>query len=197
MKPRKRLDRIGKRQTFLDHRHAPRRRGYRSSMVRNLTAWCSQGLRTPKGRRNIALYLLHGAATRPPICTSIHERMTQVGQLGDVAAIVLHPFGRQCVASSCWRSRCFYMIDSFGRADDEPPMPIDHSLPPVLMAFRWAGPGPGTSRHYANFFRPVSPGADSRNGPLHQDRSRYFPWYERKLWGCYDVPGYTRQLLQH
>jgi hypothetical protein len=50
--------------------------------------------------------------------------------------------------------------------------------------------------HYAEFFAAVSPGAGfAETARYTKTDPATVPWYERKLWGLYDVPGYTRNFF--
>jgi len=92
-------DRIGKKANIPGQ--PPQRlvvRGYRSSMVRNLTCVVFPRASNPKGEKKYPLYIwLHGRRRHVTDLHFIHERMTAGRPARDVAAIVLHPFGRQCV----------------------------------------------------------------------------------------------------
>jgi predicted esterase len=152
----------------------------------------------PHRRQEYPIYLwLHGRGDRSTDLHFIHERMTQVGQLGEVDAVVIHPFGRQCVgfksAGETDVISALYRFEDSARADS---LPVNLNRT-VLVGFSMGGAGAWhIGAHQPNRFLAVAPGAGFA------ETARYtktdpcsVPWYERKLWGVYDVPCYTRNLF--
>ncbi len=61
-------------------------------------ALCTPKILILNSNRIFPVYIwLHGRGDKATDLHFINERMTQVGQLGPVNAIVINPFGRQCV----------------------------------------------------------------------------------------------------
>jgi hypothetical protein len=151
----------------------------------------------PQGERRYPIYLwLHGRGDKSTDLHFIHERMTQIGQLGEVDAIVLHPFGRQCVGFKfAGEIDVFAALEHFSTASGD--LPIRDDVHPVLIGFSMGGAGAWhIGAHYATSFAAVAPGAGfAETARYTKTDPATVPWYERKLWGLYDVPDYTRNLF--
>jgi acetyl esterase/lipase len=136
---------------------------------------------------------LHGRGDKQTNLHFIHERMLKIGQIAPPGAIVLHPFGRQCVGfkfagetditEAILDVQDRYNIDS-------------HRI--VLIGFSMGGAGAWHyGAHNAFDFCAVSPGAGFAETARYRKLKPedFPPWYEQKLWGLYDVPCYTRNLF--
>lgn len=146
--------------------------------------------------RPVPLYVwLHGRGDRSTDIHFIRERLARQGQISLPGAIVLHPFGRQCIG-----------YKSAGEIDVMEA--IDHvktnynidSDRVVLMGFSMGGAGAWhLGAHYTDQFAAVSPGAGfaetSRYQRLSPAQIADTPWYERRLWSLYDVPNYVRNYF--
>ncbi|MBC8350714.1 MAG: hypothetical protein H8E66_01925 [Planctomycetes bacterium] len=169
-------------------------RGYRSRIDDSVQPY---GLVIPDDidfTKRVPLYIwLHGRGDKTTDLHFIDQRQTKAGQIQPPGAIVLHPFGRQCVGyksageTDVWEAVAHvsqnYRID-FDRI--------------VLMGFSMGGAGAWhLGAHYASSLVAISPGAGfaetARYNSIHPDG--YPPWYEQRLWGQYDVPNYTRNLM--
>lgn len=152
----------------------------------------------PQGEKRYPIYIwLHGRGDKSTDLHFIHERMTQIGQLGEVDAIVLHPFGRQCVGFKfAGEIDVFSALEHFSSSGRET-LPIDASVSPVLVGFSMGGAGAWhIGAHYPSWFSAVAPGAGfAETARYTKTDPATVPWYERKLWGLYDVPDYTRNLF--
>lgn len=140
---------------------------------------------------------LHGRGDKATDLHFIHERMNQVGQLGPVDGIVLHPFGRQCVGFK-WTGE-IDVIRSWGNFitvahDEKVPIDVERN---VLIGFSMGGAGAWhCGAHYVNHYDAVAPGAGfAETAKYTKTDPTTVPWYERKLWSLYDVPCYTRNLF--
>jgi pimeloyl-ACP methyl ester carboxylesterase len=138
---------------------------------------------------------LHGRGDKNTDLHFLYERATRVGQIAPPGAIVLHPFGRHCVG---WKHAGEWgvleaMADVFLGGNYQ----IDeHRV--VLIGFSMGGAGAWhIGAHYTDRFVAVSPGAGFAETARYQRLTpdRYPAWYEQKLWGQYDVPGYVRNLF--
>lgn len=155
------------------------------------------GLVIPKGHNfeePCPLFVwLHGRGDKQTNLHFIYERMRSAGQIAPPGAIVLHPFGRQCVGfkfagetditEAIMDVKDRYNIDS-GKV--------------VLMGFSMGGAGAWHyGAHFAADFCAVSPGAGfAETAKYRKLKPEDFPpWYEQKLWGLYDVPCYTRNFF--
>ncbi|MBC7855771.1 MAG: dienelactone hydrolase family protein [Pirellulaceae bacterium] len=155
------------------------------------------GLVIPAGHdfgKPCPLYVwLHGRGDKQTNLHFIHERMRSQGQIAPPGAIVLHPFGRQCVGFKFAGETDITeaILDVTNRYN------IDaHRI--VLMGFSMGGAGAWHyGAHNAFDFCAVSPGAGFAETARYRKLKRedFPPWYEQKLWGLYDVPCYTRNLF--
>ena len=169
-------------------------RGYRSRIDGSAQPY---GLVIPEDLptdQPVPLYVwLHGRGDKATDLHFIHERQSKVGQIQPPGAIVLHPFGRHCVGfKSAGETDVLEAI-----AHVQSQYPIDaHRI--VLMGFSMGGAGTWhLGAHYADHFVAMSPGAGFAETARYQNLqpANYPPWYEQKLWGAYDVPGYARNLF--
>lgn len=195
------LDQANQRLDALDKGEAPWTkatglvvRGYRSTIDNSAQPY---GLVIPENHdfeKPCPLYVwLHGRGDKNTDLHFLQERATKVGQIAPPGAIVLHPFGRQCVgykhagetdveeaaSSVCGK----YSID-----DDRI----------VLIGFSMGGAGAWhLGAHFAHRYVAVSPGAGFAETARYQRLTpdKYPAWYEQRLWGQYDAPNYVRNLF--
>ncbi len=169
-------------------------RGYRSEID---SSWQPYGLDVPEGldlTGPVPLWIwLHGRGDKETDLHFLHNRLTKGGQFRPGDAIVLHPFGRQCVG---WKHAgevdVFEALGAVGAEFEIDPGKI------ALCGFSMGGAGAWhLGAHYADRFAAVHAGAGFA------ETARYIglkpedfppPW-EQALWGAYDVPCYARNLL--
>lgn len=142
----------------------------------------------------VPLYVfLHGRGDKETDLHFIANRLAKKGQIHPPGAIVMHPFGRQCIG---WKSAG--EIDVLEAVDDLcKRFPIDRSRI-VLMGFSMGGAGVWhIAAHYPNHWVAASPGAGFAETARYQNLTpeKYPPLYEQRLWGAYDVPDYVRNLF--
>jgi predicted esterase len=170
-------------------------RGYRSSVDGSPQPF---GLVLPEGLSkddSVPLYVwLHGRGDKITDLHFIHERLQKKGQISPPGAIVLHPFGRQCIGyKSAGETDVMEAIDFVCQE-----YPIDQDRI-VLMGFSMGGAGVWhLAAHYSQRFCAASPGAGFAETARYQrlKPEDYPPVYEQILWRVYDVPGYVRNLFQ-
>lgn len=144
--------------------------------------------------RQYPLYVwLHG---RGDTVTDLHflcDRLDKAGQIQPEGAIVLHPFGRQCVGyKSAGETDVMEAIEFVCQQ-----YPIDQRRI-VLMGFSMGGAGVWhLAAHYGERFVAASPGAGFAETARYQQikPEDFPPKYQQMLWGIYDVPGYVRNLF--
>ena len=125
-------------------------------------------------------------------CAAKHQAFG--GLLGEQTdAIILHPFGRQCVG---WKHAgevdVFEAIDAVKRD-----FPIDPNRI-VLAGFSMGGAGAWhIGAHYREEFCAVIPGAGFAETARYNNLKPedFPPKLEQTLWGLYDVPVYRRNFL--
>lgn len=168
--------------------------GYRSSIDGSVQPY---GLEVPEGLdldQPVPLWVwLHGRGDKETDLYFINGRLKKAGQFRPDNAIVLHPFGRQCLG---WKSAG--EIDVFEAIEDVAKRyKIDRDRI-ALMGFSMGGAGAWhIGAHYADRFAIVHAGAGfaetaEYNGLKPED---YPPDYEQTLWRLYDVPNYVRNFL--
>lgn len=142
----------------------------------------------------LPLYVwLHGRGDKTTDLHFICERLDKVGQIAPDNAIVIHPFGRQCIGyKSTGEIDVLEAIDFACENYNVDQRRI------VLMGFSMGGAGVWhLAAHYGERFVAASPGAGfaetARYRKLTPDR--YPAEYVQKLWSVYDVPGYVRNLF--
>lgn len=144
--------------------------------------------------KQVPLYVwLHGRGDSKTDLHFINERLDKAGQISPDNAIVLHPFGRQCVGyKSAGETDVMEAIDFVCEQ-----YPVDRSRI-VLMGFSMGGAGVWhLAAHYGQRFVAASPGAGFAETAQYQrlQPKDYPPEYEQTLWRVYDVPGYVRNLF--
>ncbi|HBE66705.1 MAG TPA: hypothetical protein DDW52_01020, partial [Planctomycetaceae bacterium] len=155
------------------------------------------GLELPsdlQSRENVPLVVwLHGRGDSKTDLHFICERLDKAGQFKMPEAIVLHPFGRQCVGyKSAGETDVLEAIDFVCEEYPVDPERI------VLMGFSMGGAGVWhLAAHYTDRFVGASPGAGFAETARYQrlTPAQFPPKYEQILWGVYDVPGYVRNLF--
>lgn len=169
-------------------------RGYRSSIDDSVQPY---GLVVPQEldlTRPVTLYVwLHGRGDKATDMHFIHQRLNSVGTIQPADAIVLHPFGRQCIgfksAGEIDVLEAVEHVKSQYKIDDRRI---------VLMGFSMGGAGAWhIGAHYADRWVALSPGAGFAETAEYNGLTpeRFPPVYEQTLWGLYDVPNYTRNLF--
>ncbi len=142
----------------------------------------------------LPLYVwLHGRGDKSTDLHFLCERLDKDGQIKPEGAIVVHPFGRQCVGyKSAGETDVMEAIDFVCQH-----YPIDRRRI-VLMGFSMGGAGVWhLTAHYGERFVAASAGAGFAETAKYQNLKPedYPPKYEQMLWGIYDVPGYTQNLF--
>lgn len=144
----------------------------------------------------VPLYVwLHGRGDKTTDIHFIRERLKKTGYVSPPGAMVLHPFGRQCIGyKSAGETDVLEAIEHV-KANYN----IDHDRV-VLMGFSMGGAGAWhLGAHFTDQFVAVSPGAGfaetARYQKLTPEKIAATPSYERKLWSQYDVPGYVRNMF--
>ena len=169
-------------------------RGFRSQVdgsVQPVGLWLPEDWQSAS--RPLPLYVwLHGRGDKTTDLHFVCERLDKDGQITPPGAIVVHPFGRQCVGyKSAGETDVMEAIEFVAGH-----YPVDRQRI-VLMGFSMGGAGAWhLAAHYAERFVAVSPGAGFAETARYQNiRPDDVPVYEQMLWGVYDVPGYTRNLF--
>ncbi|MEM7394546.1 MAG: prolyl oligopeptidase family serine peptidase, partial [Verrucomicrobiota bacterium] len=167
-------------------------RGYRSSVDGSAQPY---GLEIPDQLdQPTPLYVwLHGRGDKVTDLHFIHQRMNRPGKFKIDDAIVLHPFGRQCMGFKSAGE-----IDVLEAIED---VKAHYHIDPrriVLMGFSMGGAGCWhIGAHYTDRFVAMSPGAgfSETRRYIRLKEEDYPPVWEQTLWRMYDVPNYTRNLL--
>lgn len=136
---------------------------------------------------------LHGRGDKDTDMHFLRSKNSSGGEIKTDKAIVLHPFGRQCVGyKSAGEVDIFEAIESVKKR-----YKIDQDKI-VLMGFSMGGAGAWhVGAHYAERFAGVHAGAGFVDVLRYQHltKEKLPPAYEQTLWGLYDVPDYTRNLF--
>jgi len=168
--------------------------GYRSKIDGSVQPY---GLEVPEGldlSKPVPLWVwLHGRGDKTTDLYFIDQRLKKQGQFRPDNAIVLHPFGRQCIG---WKSAG--EIDVFEAIEDVAKRyKIDRDRI-ALMGFSMGGAGAWhIGAHYTDQFALVHAGAGFAETARYTKLKKedFPPSYEQTLWGVYDVPGYVRNLF--
>jgi predicted esterase len=169
-------------------------RGYRSSIDGSPQPY---GLEIPADLdlgRPAPLYVwLHGRGDQETDLRFIHNRDSRRGQMQPPGAIVLHPFGRQCIG---WKSAGEVdVLDAIESVKDRYRIDPDRVS---LLGFSMGGAGAWhIGAHYSDRFAVVHAGAGFAETAQYNrlEPKDFPPAYEQTLWGLYDVPSYARNLL--
>ncbi len=132
---------------------------------------------------------LHGRGDQTTDLHFVCDRLDNPGPIEPDGAIVLHPFGRQCIGYKSAGETDVMEAITFTCAH----YPIDPKRI-VLMGFSMGGAGVWhLAAHYSQRFVAASPGAGFAETARYQKLTpnQYPPKYEQMLWSIYDVPGYT------
>ena len=144
--------------------------------------------------RPVPLYVwLHGRGDNQTDLHFIHGRLDQDGQIKPPGAIVLHPFGRQCLGYKSAGETD--VIEAIEQVESQYKIDPDRI---VLIGFSMGGAGAWhLGAHYTDRFVAISPGAGFAETARYTNLrpENYPPRYEQALWGVYDVPNYTRNLF--
>lgn len=168
-------------------------RGYRSRIDQSAQPY---GLEIAEGidLKNPAplVVWLHGRGDQQTDLHFIQERANKKGQFQIPGAIVVHPFGRHCLGFKSAGE--IDVLDAIEAVCDNYSVDRDRI---VLAGFSMGGAGAWhLGAHYAERWCVVAPGAGFAETRRYQNLDpAKVAWYERKLWGNYDVPDYARNLL--
>ncbi|MGI9243350.1 MAG: prolyl oligopeptidase family serine peptidase, partial [Verrucomicrobiales bacterium] len=168
--------------------------GYRSSIDGSVQPY---GLEVPESLdldKPVPLWVwLHGRGDKETDLYFIGKRLKKQGQFRPQDAIVLHPFGRQCIG---WKSAG--EIDVFEAIEDVARRySIDRDRI-ALMGFSMGGAGAWhIGAHYTDRFAIVHAGAGFAETAEYNrlKPADYPPGFEQTLWGLYDVPNYVRNFF--
>ena len=173
----------------------PQVRGYRSSVDGSVQpVGLEFGAEVDEQDSSVPLYVwLHGRGDKTTDLHFIADRLSKAGKVVPENAIVMHPFGRQCIGyKSAGEIDVIEAIDFICQE-----YPIDKSKI-VLMGFSMGGAGVWhIAAHYGERFIAASPGAGFAETARYQrlKPEDFPPKYTQMLWGVYDVPGYVRNLF--
>lgn len=182
-------------QTPWTRMHGMQVRGYRSSVDGSVQPIGLEfGSEISDSSESIPLYVwLHGRGDKVTDLHFIRDRLAKRGKFVPKNAIVMHPFGRQCIGyKSAGEIDVMEAIDFVCEE-----YPIDESRI-VLMGFSMGGAGVWhLAAHYGERFIAASPGAGFAETARYQRlKPESFPAkHVQMLWGIYDVPGYVRNLF--
>ncbi len=136
---------------------------------------------------------LHGRGDKQTDLHFIYQRMKQAGKVVPPGAMVVHPFGRQCLGfKSAGETDVLEAVEHVCSQYN-----IDQDRI-VLMGFSMGGAGAWhLGAHYTDRWVAVSPGAGFAETAQYNRLTpdSYPPRYEQTLWGVYDVPDYVRNLF--
>ncbi len=189
-----RLDELTHSQHSWTKQHGLVVRGYRSDVDGSAQPY---GLEIPESidlSKPAPLYVwLHGRGDNATDFHFIVERQSRKGQIQPADAIVVHPFGRQCLGFKSGGETD--VLDAIESVEHRYKIDPDRV---ILMGFSMGGAGAWhLGGHYADHFAAVHAGAGfvdvARYQKLKPDK--YPAWYEQKLWGMYDAPDYVRNLF--
>ncbi len=169
-------------------------RGYQSQIDGSPQPY---GLEIPKGldlQKPATLFVwLHGRGDKTTDLHFIDQRLKRGGKIKTPGAMIVHPFGRQCIG--------FKSAGEIDVLDVVADVKRRYKIDPdrvVLMGFSMGGAGVWhIAAHYPSQWVAASPGAGFAETAQYTrlKREDYPPVYEQKLWGAYDVPGYVRNLF--
>ncbi len=169
-------------------------RGYRSTIDGSVQPY---GLEIPADlapQRRVPLYVwLHGRGDKTTDLHFITQRLNSPGRIQPPGAIVLHPFGRQCIGFKSAGE--IDVLEAVEHVKSQ--YPIDDRRI-VLMGFSMGGAGAWhLGAHYTDRWVAMSPGAGFAETAEYNRLTpdRFPPAYEQTLWGLYDVPNYVRNLF--
>lgn len=122
------------------------------------------------------------------------QRMRQAGQIAPADTIVLHPYGRYCNAFKFAGE--IDVLEALAHAKQHYRVDADRV---AVRGFSMGGAGCWQMAvHYPGLFFAATPGAGFSETPeflkTFQQETLDPTWYEEKLWGWYDCPGYCVNL---
>ena len=168
-------------------------RGYRSAIDGSAQPY---GLVIPEGldlNKPVPLYVwLHGRGDKTTNLAFLHQRQSQTGSVAPPNAIVVHPWGRYCLGYKSAGE-----IDVLEAVEHVTAQYHIDRRRIVLMGFSMGGAGCWhLGAHYPDRWVAMSPGAGFVDTVRYQNIDpEKVAWYERRLWGTYDVPAYVRNLF--
>lgn len=195
--PSKDLEKISDLVSVCDAPFAGRKtgvRGYRSSID---GSWQPYAVVVPEGldlSEPVPLWIwLHGRGDKETDLHFLHKRLKPTGPFQPEDAVVLHPFGRQCIGWKHAGERDVF--EAMGHLREEIEFDPDRV---ALCGFSMGGAGAWhIGAHYPDVFAVVHAGAGfaetARYTKLKEED--FPPSWEQILWGVYDVPNYARNLL--
>ena len=191
---KERINQLATGKSIWEHKRGLVVRGYRSSIDGSAQPY---GLVIPNDfdfTKPAPLYIwLHGRGDKTTDLHFIHRRLSSAGQIQPPGAIVLHPFGRQCIGYKSAGE--IDVLEAVKHAMRN--YKIDHRRI-VLMGFSMGGAGAWhLGAHHAHGLVAISPGAGFAETAQYQNLARedYPPWFVQRMWGLYDVPNYVRNLF--
>ena len=189
-----RLDELARGAPSWTTRHGQFVRGFRSAIDGSAQPY---GLDIPEEldlSRPAPLYVwLHGRGDKETDLHFIRGRTGHKGQIGPAGAIVLHPFGRQCLGFKSAGE--IDVLEAIASVESRYKIDPDRV---VLMGFSMGGAGAWlVGSHFTDEFCAVHAGAGFVDVAQYQHLKpeNYPAWYEQKLWGLNDVPDYARNLF--
>lgn len=155
------------------------------------------GLEIPEGldlSKEVPLYVwLHGRGDKNTDLYFLRDREKKRSPFAFEDGITLHPFGRQCIGyKSAGETDVLEAV-----ADVKARYKIDEKRV-VLLGFSMGGAGAWhLGAHYADQWAAVHAGAGfAETAQYNKLQPKQFPpSYEQTLWTLYDVPNYSRNLL--
>lgn len=174
-------------------------RGYRSSIDDSIQPY---GLVVPehlakpnlKPGQMVSVYVwLHGRGDAVTDMHFVDQRMKSKGNMVPENAIVIHPFGRQCIGFKSAGE--IDVIESLNHMSLDYPV---NQKKVVMAGFSMGGAGAWhIGAHYNYRWCAVAPGAGFAETAQYTrlKKEDYPPAYEQTLWGVYDVPNYVRNLF--
>ena len=169
-------------------------RGYRSVIDGSLQPY---GIDIPEGlnlNEPVPVWIwLHGRGDKETDLHFLHRRLTRGGPFRPHDAIVLHPFGRQCIG---WKHAG--ELDVLDALDDlKTQYRIDENKV-ALCGFSMGGAGAWhIGAHYTDHFAVIHAGAGfAETARYNKLKPADYPHgSEQILWRLYDVPNYARNLI--
>jgi predicted esterase len=155
------------------------------------------GVEIPSGldlRKPVPVWIwLHGRGDTQTDMFFIEERLNKKGQFSTNKAVILHPFGRQCLGyKGPGQTDVMEALEALGTR-----MAIDHDKI-VMAGFSMGGAGAWhLGAHFAGQWCAVHAGAGFVDVQRYQNLTpeKMPPWYEQTLWGVYDVPLVVHNLF--
>ena len=136
---------------------------------------------------------LHGRGDKTTDLHFIRQRATRAGPVRRDDAIVIHPFGRQCIGyKSAGETDVLEAIEHLATQ-----YPVDRDRI-ALMGFSMGGAGAWhLGAHFAGRWCALSPGAGfAETAEYNRLQAADYPRpIEQQLWGQYDAPCYVRNLF--